>query len=151
MSKEIERKFLLKDNFKISKIKILEKYEITQGYLREDINLRVRVNKKDSLNESATLTYKVGEGLIREEYEVEIPLVMAKELLKKSLYKVKKIRHIYKDKNNKIWELDYFPNKNIWLAEIELKSKKEKIDIPEFIKVEVTGDNSYYNEYLAKN
>jgi adenylate cyclase len=151
MNKEIERKFLLKDNFKISELKFLEKHEIIQGYLREDINLRVRINKKDSLKEESTLTYKVGTGLVRDEYEVEIPLKMAKELLSKSLYKIEKIRHLYIDKDKNLWELDYFPNKNLWLAEIELSSRNKKIELPDFIKKEVTGDKKYYNDYLAKN
>lgn len=145
MNLEIERKFLLKKDFIIEKLKIKAKQELRQGYLREDLNLRVRiVNKKE-----AFLTYKEGSGFVRKEYETKIELDMAQKLYKKSKLFIKKIRYIYKHSDGKIWELDYFPKYKLWLAEIELKSKKEKFEKPDFIGKDVTSDKRYSNRNLA--
>ena len=51
------------------------------------------------------------------------------------------------------WELDEFhgENQGLLVGEIELKSESEKIEEPEFILKEVTGEKKYYNSMLQQN
>lgn len=144
MELEIERKFLLKKDFDINNISCKQKKEIKQGYLISDINFRVRIVN----DQIGYITYKEGSGLIREEYETEIPLDMAIKLFEKSIKSLIKTRFLYEYKG-KLWELDYFPKYNLWLAEIELKSDNEEFEIPSFIKKEVTSISKYSNQKLA--
>lgn len=145
MNKEIERKFLLKKDFDVKKIDIIEIKEIKQGYLHDKLNLRIRIIN----NKKATLTYKEGDGLERDEFEVEIPLHLAKNIMKESLKTINKTRHFYKAEDGKIWELDYFIEKDIWLAEIELNNAKESFRKPDFVLKEVTDDPKYSNKNMA--
>ena len=146
MAKEIERKFLMDLNHWSKDEKGLL-YQ--QGYLAitEKGIVRVRVKADKS-----TLTIKSkGTGLSRDEFEYEIPLDEAKQLLNlcqndiilKTRYKV-----IF---NNKLWEVDEFhgKNKGLWLAEIELKTEDEKFELPNWVKREVTGEENYYNAFLS--
>lgn len=145
MNKEIERKFLLKKDFDVKKIDIIEIKEIKQGYLHDKLNLRIRIIN----NKKATLTYKEGDGLERDEFEVETPLHLAKNMMKESLKTINKTRHIYKAEDGKIWELDYFKEKKLWLAEIELNNTKESFKKPDFILKEVTDDPKYSNKNMT--
>ena len=50
------------------------------------------------------------------------------------------------------WEIDEFEgeNKGLILAEIELTHEDQKIELPEWIGDEVTGNPDYYNASLIK-
>jgi adenylate cyclase len=91
-------------------------------------------------------------GTQRHEYEYEIPLPDADELLntlcKKPL--IEKTRHFVED-NNKIWEIDEFEGENegLIIAEIELSETGESFTKPAWLGAEVTDDLRYYNNNLA--
>lgn len=100
------------------------------------------------------LTIKgISAGATRQEYEYEIPLDDARELLDNfSISELSKIRYII-NFDNKIWEVDEFlgQNSGLILAEIELKSEEEMYDIPDWQGMEVTNDQRYYNANLTIN
>lgn len=148
MGKEIERKFLVKYNEWGQVIKP-EGLHYRQGYLLADTNktIRVRVTSKKGF-----LTIKgLSVGATRPEYEYEISINDANELLDSfSISELTKIRYKIPYKN-KTWEVDEFLGNNTGLiiAEIELKSEEESFDIPSWIDKEVTGDEKYYNSNLT--
>jgi len=149
MGLEIERKFLIKnDDWK-------EKSDsgqiIKQGYLNLDVERTVRVR---IINGKGVLTIK-GKTVktTRLEFEYEIPLEEAKEILKLSEKSIiEKTRYEIPD-NGKIWEIDIFEgeNKGLEIAEIELSNEDEEIVIPKWIGKEVSEDSRYYNSSLIKN
>ena len=148
MGLEIERKFLLKNNN--WKKAVRNQFAIKQGYLNDDPNRTVRVRIKGS---KGILTIK-GKTVnaTRAEYEYEIPLSDAQELInlcEKPI--IDKTRYIV-DYQNKTWEIDIFYGENdgLILAEIELDSEQEEFDLPEWAGQEVTTDSRYYNSNLAK-
>jgi adenylate cyclase len=147
MAIEIERKFLLKQSIP-SSIKEMGIFYM-QGYLNETPERTLRIR---TAGEKAYLTIKGKmEGLTRLEFEYEIPLNDAKQLLllcihppiEKTRYKIKQGSHT--------WEVDVFhgENEGLVLAEIELQSESEKFEIPDWIGDEVTSDFRFYNSYLS--
>ena len=109
MGKEIERKFLV-DHDQWKKIEKPAGQLYRQGYLLTDPVKTIRVRLTDT---NAYLTIKgLSVGATRTEYEYEISLADAKELLDSfSVSELYKIRYKinYKDK---IWEVDEFLNDN---------------------------------------
>ena len=146
---EIEHKFLVKGDYKSQ---ACECHHIVQGYLSDDPCRTVRVRTWD---EKGFLTIKgksSASGLSRYEWEKEIPVAEAEDLLKLCLPGViDKHRHIVNWHGAK-WEVDEFHGflAGLTLAEIEVESEDCTFDIPPFIGKEVTGDKSYYNSQLRK-
>ena len=150
MAIEIERKFLVtNEDFKSDALKYTR---IKQGYLSSLPGRTVRVRIK---GDKSYLTVK-GEsndsGTSRYEWEKEIPIEEANELLKicepgtidKTRFEVKSGNHII--------EVDEFYGENLGLvvAEIELSNENEIIIRPSWLGKEVTGDTKYYNSTLIK-
>ncbi len=150
MALEIERKFLVtSEDFKFEAFKSTR---IKQGYLSSLTGRTVRVRIK---GEKGFLTVK-GEsndsGTTRFEWEKEIPVAEANELLKicepglidKTRFEVKSGNHII--------EVDEFYAENLGLvvAEIELSEENEIVIKPPWLGKEVTGDTKYYNSALTK-
>jgi CYTH domain-containing protein len=140
MGKEIERKFLVKDDswrpLVTSSIKIDQYYTSNL----DPIQTRIRViDGKDSF-----VTYKSnGSDLIRSEVEFEIPLDKALEVISTfELKPIKKTRNFipYLDK---VFTVDEFDN-GLTLAELEVTEVNEIPHIPEWIDKEVTGNPIYY-------
>lgn len=148
---EIERKFLVKSND--FKEQAFTHNKIAQGYLSSIPERTVRVRIK---GEKAFLTIKgIGQqgGMSRFEWENEIPIDEAIELLKLcEKGKIEKIRYEVK-LGNHIFEVDEFygENEGLVMAEVELKSETETFEKPEWLGEEVTNDKRYYNAYLSKN
>jgi CYTH domain-containing protein len=147
MSIEIERKFLVKDTG------FLKNYEgsyYIQGYLSSTSGRTVRVRVA---NNKGWLTIKgKAQNLTRPEYEYEVPLKDAAELLElceKPL--LEKIRYKI-EYASKIWEVDVFlkDNTGLIVAEIELKTENEKFRLPSWVGKEVSGDKKYSNSNLIK-
>lgn len=150
MAIEIERKFLVRsDAFKRDAFR---ETPIMQGYLSSVPERTVRVRIKGN---SAFLTIKGGgsaSGMSRYEWEHEIALEEAMELLKlcepgaieKTRFEVRVGNHIF--------EVDEFygANHGLVIAEVELKSEDEEYDRPTWLGDEVTGDRRYYNSALLK-
>lgn len=151
MNLEIERKFLLHD-YSIVK-SAFKKSEITQGFLNSDKNRVVRVRTIDGLGFITIKGISDASGLMRKEWEFEIGLRDAQELLEIcELYIIKKTRYYIKHDSN-VLEIDIFKDKNegLALAELELKTVAESFNKPSWLGKEVTGDKKYYNAYLSKH
>ncbi|QGY42393.1 adenylate cyclase [Maribellus comscasis] len=123
--------------------------KLVQGYLSVDPERTVRVRV---VGEKSFLTIKgKTNGITRTELEYEIPLEQGKIILGMCLdYLVEKTR--YKETiGGLVWEIDVFEgaNKGLILAEVELVSEKQKIDVPAWIEKEVSGNIRYYNSYLS--
>ncbi len=148
---EIERKFLVvSDNFKSEASR---KNHIAQGYLNSHPERTVRVRIK---GESGFLTIK-GKGnetgMTRFEWETEIALAEAKNLLQLCESGViEKIRYEV-EVGNHLYEIDEFfgDNEGLVVAEIELHSEEESFEKPNWLGQEVTNDERYYNAYLSNN
>ena len=147
MATEIERKYLVKDD-SYSDMAI-EIKEIAQCYLSRNINATVRVRRA---GDRAFLTVKSrNDGASRGEWEYEIPLADASELSALAGgWAIEKSRYIVPWKGH-TWEVDEFHGHHAGLvvAEVELSSPDEPVDLPPFIGREVTGDPAYYNSTLA--
>lgn len=150
MALEIERKFLVKDDS--YKGMAYHSSRIAQGYICSGRGRTVRVRIRD---DKGYLTIKGpadARGLGRYEWEKEIPLVEAQELMKlcepgmidKTRYLVQSGKHVF--------EVDEFygENEGLTVAEVELASEDECFEKPDFVGEEVTGDVRYYNSFLMK-
>lgn len=146
---EIERKFLVHREIWEQQIKPVPKI-IKQGYLSSTPECTVRVRTK---NDQGFITIKGKTvGISREEFEYEIPMDEATQLLDqfttKSIFK-KRYEIDYKGKT---WEVDEFDGRlaHLILAEIELDSEDEEIALPSWIAIEVSDDPAYFNSNLVE-
>jgi adenylate cyclase len=149
MSLEIERKFLPSSD--AWRLGVHESFRLRQGYLNNETNCSVRVRTSA---DRAWLNIKgVTIGAQRIEYEYEIPLADAQEILDTLSLKplVEKVRHLV-NVGRHVWEIDEFEGDNAGLvvAEIELGHPDEAFDRPEWIGEEVTHDVRYYNTSLSR-
>jgi adenylate cyclase len=149
MAIEIERKYLLKNDSWNKEVS--SKNKIAQGYLNStpERTVRVRITKNKGF-----LTIKSkNEGSFRKEFEYEIPLQDAEELvLLCELPIIEKTRYFVK-RDNHTWEIDIFEgeNKGLEVAEIELSQENETYEIPSWIGKEVTTETKYYNSKLVNS
>lgn len=148
MGYEIERKFLVTGAYKPH---AHHHYLMKQGYLSLSGISVVRVRVK---GEKGYLTVKgsVGEGgITRREWEYEVPLQDAEEMLllcedaviEKTRYLVRVGKHTF--------EVDEFAGENegLLIAEVELENEEESFEKPDWLGAEVTGNVRYYNSYLS--
>ena len=148
MALEIERKYLVHFDKWDNLIKPQGQL-YRQGYITKTPEKTIRVRLTDT---AGYLTIKGAiKGITRTEYEYEIPREDATELLNNfAETELSKIRYkvLYA---GKIWEVDVFlgENEGLIVAEIELESENESFEIPEWISVEVTGIERYYNSKLS--
>jgi adenylate cyclase len=150
MGKEIERKFLVKEDFKPFASK---QTRITQGYLSSVPERTVRVRIKGDKGFITIKGIGSASGASRYEWEKEIPVAEVEELLKicepgvidKTRYLVKAGDHTF--------EVDEFygENQGLTVAEVELGSEDEAFEKPAWLGDEVTGDVKYFNAMLMKN
>lgn len=93
------------------------------------------------------------EGITRSEFEYEIPVVDAKEMLETMCDRplIEKIRYRLLV-NHLLWEIDEFSGENAGLiiAEVELKTEDQTIFKPDWLGPEVSGDLRYYNANLSR-
>ena len=148
---EIERKFLV-SNFEECLQHHTKSITIVQGYLSFDPARTVRIRKTDT-KAFLTIKGKSNEtGDTRFEWEKEIKENEAIQLFDLCLGQtIRKTRYIVPYQSH-IFEIDVFSgnHQGLVIAEIELSSSSEKVDLPKWIGQEVTGDNRYYNSVLAK-
>ncbi len=145
MAVEIERKFLVDT----SKLRLQGGERIVQGYVPTAGKHVVRVRIK---GESAYLTLKSANvGIERREFEYPVPVADAEEMLRlfcaghcidKQRYRVQVGAHC--------WEVDVFAGDNhgLVVAEVELASADEAVELPDWVLEEVSGDPRYYNNNL---
>jgi adenylate cyclase len=150
MANEIERKFLVTGDYKQFATK---KTRIIQGYLSSVAERSVRVRIR---SDRGFLTIKgIGNesGSTRFEWEKEIPVKEAEELMKIcEPGKIDKTRYIVPEGSGLEYEVDEFygDNEGLTIAEIELPSEDHPFKKPEWLGREVTGDVRYYNVMLMK-
>ena len=151
MAQEIERKFLVKGDYKGL---VTKETRITQGYLSSVPERTVRVRIK---GDKGFLTIKgIGSksGASRFEWEKEISVEEASTLLEICEPGViDKSRFIVPEKTGLEFEVDEFygENEGLTVAEIELPSEDFPFEKPEWLGKEVTGDVRFYNAMLMKN
>ncbi len=150
MAQEIERKFLVKGDFKPE---IVKATRITQGYLSSVPERTVRVRIK---GDKGYLTIKgIGSnsGASRYEWEKEIPVAEIDELLKICEPGVIDKTRFLVPAGSHTFEVDEFygENEGLIVAEIELTSEDESFLKPAWLGEEVTGDPRFYNSMLMKN
>ena len=154
MAQEIERKFLVSGDFKSF---AFAQSRIMQGYICSARGRTVRVRIRD---DKGYLTIKGASnesGTSRYEWEKELPLSEAEELMKadvKTPQQFRLQRHLQAIQNeyDHIFEVDEFygENEGLIVAEVELGTEDEAFVKPGFIGEEVTGDVRYYNSHLMK-
>lgn len=147
MATEIEHKYLVKDDS--WRNLATESHEIMQGYLSREKGRTVRVRTWDS---HAYLTIKgPNHGAARAEFEYEIPLADARQLLALCPPPVlEKTRHIVMNGHDR-WEVDEFYGdlQGLVTAELEIPSEDYQFTLPPFIGRDVTGDRRFYNSCLT--
>ncbi len=149
MPREIERKFLVTGDFRQD---ACDSFRLVQGYISTDPDRTVRVRIK---GEQGFLTIKgrsSADGLSRYEWEKEIPLAEARELMALCGPEViDKMRYLVPFGGH-TYEVDEFygSNQGLILAEIELGDEQETFLKPSWLGEEVTGNTRYYNSMLMK-
>lgn len=164
---EIERKFLVKPPTSWSALSeifddLVDIKRITQTYLEpkgDEPSARVRKTVK-GLTDDTDIVYefnqkKFVEHGVHEEKECEITKSQYEKALKKPCPgkgAVEKTRFVFKY-NDQVFELDVFkgPLRGLAILEIELKNKKDTVELPPFLKVikEVTDDKRFTNFNLS--
>jgi CYTH domain-containing protein len=149
MTKEIERKFLVRNDG-------WRRYataasDFRQGYLtprRDKTSIRVRLI--DGV--AARLTLKIARvGLSRDEFEYDIPLEDANQLLEQAVGNIiEKTRYKVLHRGF-TWEIDVFRGIHYGLitAEVEMRSENDSPSLPGWLGREVTGEKRYSNRTLA--
>ena len=150
MPLEIERKFLVRKELWRQCDKPSGEL-FRQGYLLTDPTKTIRVRQT---SEKGFITIKgISVGATRAEYEYEIPVSEAEELLNHfsgSELSKKRFKILFE---GKLWEVDEFlgDNEGLIVAEIELQTEDEMFSKPHWIDVEVTSEEKYYNSNLTLN
>lgn len=147
MAKEIERKFLVKGDSWRSQGNG-KRYR--QGYLSTVKERTVRVR---AAGDQGFITVKgVNVGPTRSEYEYEIPLADANEILDRLCERplIEKTRYRIPF-GGMTWEVDEFEEENRGLitAEVELTHENQAVSLPVWIDAEVTDDPRYFNSNLV--
>lgn len=150
MAYEIERKFLVRnDDWRRS---VVRQSSIRQAYLRSDDDASIRIRLREGSNATLTIKSKAV-NLRRLELEYEIPMLEAEKLVGlRHGSVVEKIRHIVPHAGL-TWEVDVFSGENqgLIIAEVELGSADQHVDMPAWVGREITADHRYYNGSLAHN
>ncbi len=149
MASEIERKFLVKSD--AWRAEVVESMRIRQGYIvgSQLASVRVRLSGDRAwLNlKSATV------GVSRGEFDYEIPAADGRALLETLCSKplIEKTRFFVNHAGHR-WEIDVFEGDNAGLvvAEVELQSEDEPVELPPWAGDEVSSDERYYNAVLAQ-
>ncbi|MFN4210659.1 MAG: CYTH domain-containing protein [Devosia sp.] len=150
MGVEIERKFLVvSDGWRAAAI---GSTLLRQGYLSSNAKATVRVRSRDDTEAVLTLKGQV-EGLTRAEYEYDIPIEDARELLAMAEpHVIDKRRHLVPF-GGLMWEVDVFAgrHKGLVLAEVELDSEIQAVALPDWVGEEVSRDDRYNNASLSRD
>ena len=122
-----------------------------QGYICSDPGRTVRVRVRGDKGFLTIKGQSSEDGLSRFEWEKEIPVSEALELMNLCVSGViDKTRYLvpYGDHT---YEVDVFhgANEGLVLAEIELSDELEAFEKPSWLGKEVTGDMRYYNSMLS--
>lgn len=93
-------------------------------------------------------------GIVRHEYEYSVPLNEANEMLDKLCRPplIEKTRYEI-EYGGKTWEVDVFSgdNEGLVVAEIELESETQVVELPPWVGEEVSHDQRYFNFNLVQH
>lgn len=153
MAREIERKFLVKNQDWKAFAK--QSRHMAQGYLNDiqqpgsKSSIRIRLEDNE-----ATINIKSLEiGLSRDEYEYPVDAEDAKKMLQTLAVGpvIEKVRYLV-DVGQHTWEIDEFlgDNEGLIVAEVELSSEEDVLEVPQWIGHEVTNIVRYYNISLTQ-
>ncbi len=150
MAQEIERKFLVRNDVDYKSLAVGSS-KIAQGYFAAVNTVRIRIR-----DEKGFLTIKGPSrngGLSRYEFEKEITLEEARQLMQLCQDGVVEKTRYLVPVGNHTFEVDEFhgDNEGLVMAEVELGSEDEDYERPPFLGVEVTGDRRFYNSHLRQN
>ena len=150
MAIEIERKYLVKNNSFLDQS--YKKVSIRQGFLNSDKNRVVRVRIKDDKGYLTIKGLSNSSGITRNEWEYQIDIQDAQELLSICEPSVIEKYRYYIKHDLLEFEVDVFKNDNegLIIAEIELSDENQEFDKPDWLGKEVSGDDKYYNSSLSK-
>jgi adenylate cyclase len=149
MGTEIERKFLVVGE---AWRELGTGTSYRQGYIVSD---QVRTVRVRVAGDRGYLTLKgPTTGLSRAEFEYEIPLADADDMLRLFCVSplVEKVRYRI-PLGDLVWDVDEFcgANAGLVLAEVELQDEHQTVVLPDWIGQEVSGDPRYFNAYLAQH
>ena len=148
MAKEIERKFLVRDD--AWKSSVTSETRILQAYISAESDRSVRIRTRN--DETAQLTLKFGSNLlVRDEFEYPIPIDDAREMIGiANGHVIDKTRYTV-DFAGFTWEIDVFGghHRGLVIAEVEMQSETDDPKLPSWLGREVTGDKRYSNQSLA--
>lgn len=153
MANEIERKFLVTSDAWRTGARN-ERYR--QGYLSRQTRHTVQRTARVRIAGAKGFMTIKGErqGLTRLEFEYEIPLADAEQMLDTLCEQpqIDKTRH-FVPHAGLLWEVDEFWGENTGLivAEVELERADQAIELPNWVGEEVTEDARYYNSNLVRN
>ena len=152
MALEIERKFLVKIDhplFEQALANARSPKVLLQGYVSssEDATVRVRI-----VDGRGVLTIKGRhDGLACPEYEWPIDVVDATEILNSMCsHRLKKERRVLPLSGGLVAEIDFFPDLDLWMVEVELPHRNTPLDIPVWFGQEVTGQPEWSNAAIAQ-
>lgn len=145
---EIERKFLVRnDSWRDC---AGTSHVLQQAYLSRDEN-SVRVRLIDGRSACLTIKFRTS-GLAKDEYEYEIPVEEARDLLRHATgHVIEKTRYrvLHEGRN---WDVDVFAGayEGLTLAEIEMAGEDDLPALPQWLGREVTGNKRYSNRAMAE-
>ena len=148
MAKEIERKFLVRSD--AWRAAVQSKSVLKQGYIvsMDDRSVRIRILDE----KTARLMMKIGRStLTRDEFEYEIPVSDAEELLENAIGIVIEKTRYRVPYEGFVWEVDVFAgaHRGLVIAEVEMRAETDNPPLPTWLGREVTGDFRYSNQALA--
>lgn len=149
MPLEIERKFLVKGEYKHLASK---SYRIAQGYLSTASGRTVRVRIKGDKGYLTIKGRRSESGLSRYEWEKEIPVDEARELLtlcKPTIIDKTRYEVIFEGQTFEVDEF-YGENEGLTVAELEMESEDTIYSKPDWLGKEVTQQKCYNNSFLSK-
>ena len=137
---EIERQFLVTDVSQVPVNMSMAKYEITQGYLSFEPELRIR-----QMNDEYFLTFKSAGGLVRREEEIDITKKDFENLLPRVQgTMLRKVRHEILLSTGELSVFDIYGGEldGFCMAEVEFSSAEEAkaFDPPVWFGKEITYD-----------
>jgi adenylate cyclase len=149
MAKEIEHKFLVASEAWRAAARPGTRY--VQGYLSAEPGRTVRVRVAGDRGYLTVKGRAAGPaGASRDEFEYEVPLDDARQMLAMCGALVSKTRYVVPHEGHD-WEVDVFDEANAGLvvAEIELRAEGERFALPPWAGADVTSDGRYSNASLS--
>ena len=148
MGIEIERKFLVVGDGWKALVKAT--HRLRQGYLSMGGAVTVRVRLIDDARGFLTVKHG-GSALARAEFEYEVPVADARQMLSFCRgVPVEKTRYSLNLAGGD-WVVDSFEGRHrgLVIAEVELATAADQLQLPDWLGRDVTGEPEYYNSSLA--